>query len=236
MKNNLAIATVSWIRTPEESELVFQTIQHLGELNIPIIITDAGSSSGDIEKIKKIENVILFESKEGLTSQLIKSHEEAAKLGEYIFYLHTDKLDFAKDTAPKMVEKYIALEKKGMLVPTRTQESIDTYPEYQKKEEEYLNFIVSDYIGVSADYYAGPKIYPAGLVEYIVKMKSQIGWGMEAYFYAIAKRLNLPFVFLSFYMKSPIDIEDQDKTKKYRLKIVQWQIDGLLQGQEVELG
>lgn len=29
--------------------------------------------------------------------------------------------------------------------------------------------------------------------------------------------------------------DNEEKTKKYRLKIVQWQIEGLIRGQEVEL-
>jgi hypothetical protein len=36
-------------------------------------------------------------------------------------------------------------------------------------------------------------------------------------------------------MQSPIDVEDQEKTKKYRLRIIQWQIEGLVQGQALQL-
>lgn len=235
MKNNFAIATVSLIRTKEESEIVLKTIQKLSELNIPIVIADGGSPSHDINKIKKIKNVLLFKTKNWLTSQLIKSHKEAAKLADYIFYLHTDKLNFAKDTASKMIKKYLSLKNKGILIPTRTKKSLETYPEYQKREEEYLNYFMSDYIGIKTDYYAGPKIYPAYLVKYLGNVKGKIGWGIEAYFYAIAKRLKMPFDFISFYMQAPSDIDNIEKTKNYRLRIMQWQIDGLIQGQEIEL-
>ena len=235
MKSDVAISTISWIRTPEESKVVLQTIEYLNKLNLPIVIVDAGSPKEDLEIIKRFNNVSLSESKEGLTSQLIKSHRESAKVGEHLFYLHTDKLAFAKDSAPEMIKRYRKLVNKGIFVPTRTTESLNTYPEFQMKEEEYLNFFMSDYVGIKADYYAGPKIYPTSLVKYLDMVEGNIGWGIEAYLYAIAKRLNLSFDFFSCYMQSPNDVDDVEKTKRYRLKIMQWQIEGLIQGQEVKL-
>jgi len=210
-------------------------IELLSHLDIPIVIVDAGSPSQDLERIKSLKNVVVYESKLGLTNQLIKSHKEAEKIGDYILYLHTDKLDFARDTVPKLIEKYRKLVKKGILIPTRTEESLNTYPIFQRKEEEYLNFFMSDYIGIEADYYAGPKIYPSLLVKYLDMLNGDIGWGIEAFFYAIAKRLNLSFDFYPFFMQSPVDIEDQEKTKKYRLRIMQWQIEGLIQGKNLKL-
>lgn len=235
MKNDIVVSTISWIRTPEESRVVLKTIELLTKLETPIIVVDKGSSPPDLERIKSFKNVVLFVSKLGLTEQLLRSHKEAEKLGEYVFYLHTDKYDFARDTAPKLIEKYRSLVKKGILIPTRTEESLNTYPIFQRKVEDYLNFFMGDYIGVEADYYAGPKIYPSSLVKYLDKLKGDVGWGIEAYFYAIAKRLNLSFDFFPFYMQSPVDIEDQEKTKQYRLRIMQWQIEGMIQGQALQL-
>lgn len=180
-------------------------------------------------------NVYFFESKSGLTEQLFISHREGAKLADCLFYLHTDKLDFSKNTVKEMIEKYRTFDKKGMFIPTRTKESIDTYPPYQKTQESFLNFFISDYIGIQNDYYAGPKIYPANLVKYFEQLEGQIGWGIEAYFYGIAKRLNMPFDFYSCSFQAPEDIEDEEKTKMYRLKITEWQIQGLLQSQKVLL-
>lgn len=235
MKNDIAIATLSWIRTPDESKVVLETIEYLSKLDVPLVIVDAGSPKEDGEKIKDMKNVIFFEDKNDLTSQLILSHKEAANLADSIFYLHTDKLDFARSTASKMIETYRKLDKKGMLVPVRTKKSIATYLPYQRTAEEYLNYFVGDYVGIPGDYYAGPKIYPRSLVQYLDQMNEKIGWGIEAYFYVIAKRLGLSFDFLPFFMRAPIDVDDEEKTKIYRLQIVEWQINGFIQAQKVKL-
>lgn len=234
MKSDIVVSTISWIRTSEERAIVLETINALSKLEIPIVIVDGGSSADDKEKIKAIPHVVLLEAK-GLTNQLILSHREAAKRGEYLFYLQSDKLEFARKSAGEMVETYRALPDQGMLIPVRTQESIDSYLSYQWQVEEFLNFFISDYIGIKNDYYAGPKIYPATLVKYLDNLKLDIGWGIEAYFYALAKRLGMKLDFTPVISTAPIDVDNEEDTKNYRLRITKWQIEGLLEGQKTLL-
>ena len=233
--NDIAITTVSWIRTDEERNVVLSTIKSLSRLDVPIVIADKGSSEKDIDIIKKTPHVIFFKASGGLTEQLFVSNREAAKVADYLFYLHTDKLDFVQNTTSQMITAYRKLKNKGMLIPVRTKESFQTYPFYQQKQEEFLNFFVGDYVGIPNDYYAGPKIYPSTLIPYLDQAKGDFGWGIEAYFYVIAKRLGLPFDLFPFSMQAPIDVDDEEKTKIYRLNIASWMIDGFLQGQTVKL-
>lgn len=235
MKTKFAITTITLIRTDEEREIVLKTLKHLNDLNFPIIITDGDSLDEDKSAIKSFSNVHFFETDKGLTDELMISHKEAVQIGEYLLYLQSDKLDFAKTTAKNMIDNYEKLDKKGVLIPTRTRESLATYPPFQQTQEAFLNFFMSDYIGIENDYFAGPKIYPSYLVKYLDQLKGDIGWGIEAFFYVIAKRLGLPFDFLPFFMKTPKDIGDPDEIKKYRLQITQWQIAAFLQGLNVKL-
>lgn len=234
MKQDLAIATLSLIRTDEERQVVLHTIEELDNLNVPVVIVDGGSKTEDINKIKSYKNVVLFEEK-GLQNQLLRSQKEARNLANNIFYLHTDKLEFVKENAKSLIAQYLSQNPKGMFVPTRNTESINSYPSYQQKAEKFLNFFISDYIGINNDFYSGPKLYPALLVNYLDKLYEDIGWGIEAYYYVLAKRLGLPFYFQTVFSPSPNDIDDQEKTKEYRLKIVEWQIKGFLFGKEVKL-
>jgi hypothetical protein len=235
MKAPIAITTVSWIRTRQEGKVVLATIRYLNKLNVPIICVDGNSSFEDKKAIRQFSNIIFFEDYGGLTNQLILSHKEAAKRADYLFYLHTDKLDLAKNAAQKMIDYYNNLNNKGILVPTRAKKSLNTYPSYQRHQEEFLNFFMSEYIGIKKDYYTGPKIYPSTLVKYLDQLEKDIGWGFEAYFYVIAKRLGLPFDFFPVTMTSPRDIGDEETIKLYRLKITQWQIEGFLEGQKIKL-
>ena len=167
-------------------------------------------------------------------NQLKISQGEAAKVADTIFYLHTDKLTFVRENAKRLIELQLKNPKR-MLIPVRDNESLNSYPPYQREAEQFLNFFVSDFIGQKNDYYAGPKLYPSSLVSYLDQLKEEINWGIEAYYYAIAKRLEMPFYFETVVSPSPQDIDDVDKTKDYRLKIVEWQIKGLLLGKQVNL-
>jgi hypothetical protein len=232
MKTDIAIATPSWVRTPAESQVVIETITAYGALGIPVVVVDGGSPAAEQDKIKNISNVLWFEAK-GLNEQLRVAHEEAQKVADHIFYTHSDKLDFAQHEARKLMDYYRQLPNKGILIPTRTPGSFATYPEYQQKAEEFLSWFIGDYLKHHADYYAGPTIYPAQLVDYLPQLTGDIGWGIEAYFYVLAKRLNLPFDFISVDFKAPANIEDDETTNNYRIKIVAQQIEAFLQGQKV---
>jgi hypothetical protein len=233
MALSLAIATNTWIRTDEERQIVLDTLQALGKLEVPIIIADK-SSLEDKERIKSLRNVSLFEAG-SLTQQVLLAQRESAKTADYIFYLQSDKQDFAENTVPLMIEEYGKLLTKGMFIPVRTKESVQTYPAFQKSAEVFLNMFISDYIGTENDYFAGPKIYPSTLVSYLDQLKGEIGWGIEAYYYVLAKRLNMPFNFFECSINAPKDIDDERKTRNYRLEITKWQLDGFLQAQEVTL-
>jgi len=233
MKFPIAIATVTWIRTDEERHVVLNTLKVLNRIQVPIIVVDK-SSPEDRKVIESLENVSLFESS-SLTKQVFLAQTESAKIADCIFYLQSDKQDFAENTASLMVGEYKKLSSKGMLIPTRTPESLQTYPEFQKTQEEFLNIFISDYVGIENDYFAGPKIYPSSLVKYLGQLKGEVGWGIESFYYVLTKRLNMSFNFLECSIKAPNDVDDERKTHNYRLEITKWQIDAFLQGQKVIL-
>lgn len=235
MKNDIAATTVSWIRTENEAAVVLPALEALSRLHIPVVVVDAGSPPAYQQKIRSLPGVIFSENRNGLTRQLIQSHQEAARRADYLMYLQSDKLDFALHSAPKMIEAYRALPVKGMLVPVRSKTSLDTYPPYQREQEEFINSFMGDYIGIENDYYAGPKIYPAPLAGYLQRLQGEIGWGIEAYFYVLAKRLGLPFDFLPVEIKAPVDIDDVETTNRYRLRITAWQIEGYLQALQIPI-
>lgn len=235
MKSDVGIITVSWIRNDEERAVVLETIESLSRLHIPIVVVDKGSAPDALQLIGRMQNVKLVSGVGNLTEQLKTAHREGAQIADNLFYLHSDKLDFAQNTVSKMVERYRMLPRKGIFIPSRMHATMQAYPKYQRINEEYLSFFMTDYIGIEEDYYAGPKIYPATLVKYLDSLQEDIGWGIEAYFYVLAKRLNMPFDFMSFDMSPPKDVDDEKTTKLYRLKITEWQIRGFMKALEVTL-
>lgn len=234
MKTQIAIAAPSLIRTKDEGDIVIQTINNLSTLSIPIIITDGGSPKEYKKIIQNIPGVIFLEAN-NLTNELVYAFNKAASVAENIFYLQTDKIDFSKTIAPSLIKEYLKLNSKSILIPNRTQESFSTYPAFQHTVENFLNFFIGDYIGINNDYYLGPKIFPSELVKYLSQLKGEIGWGVEAFLYVVAKRLNYNFKFYEAFVKSPKDIEGQVSIKLNRLHSVSRQLDGFYQGLEVKL-
>lgn len=236
MKSDIAIITVSRIRNEQERTVVLETMEALSRLHLPIVIVDQGSPPEALQLISQMQNVKLISNTGTFTERIKLTNREGSQIADNLFFLQSDKLDFCQNTVPKMVERYRMIQNKGMLIPSRSHSTMQAYPKYQRINEEYLNFFISDYIGIEEDYVAGPRIYPANLVKYLDKLQEDIGWAIsESYLYVIAKRLNMPFDFMSFEMSPPKDVDDEKTTKLYRMQITDWEIRGFMKGLEVAL-
>lgn len=236
MKHPIAIATTSLIRSPEEEQIVFEAVKSLSLLNIPVILTDGGSSDKQKNYLKSLPNIRFYQTNRGLFEQLKISFNEGEKMADSLFYLHTDKVDFVTYYVPHVIDHYMTLPKNTLLISERTQKAFNTYPLFQQKVELFLNTIISEFLNKKADYYYGPKIFSSMLVPYFSRIKGDIGWGYEAFIYMLNKRLGYPMEFYPVdHIKAPKDVGDVDEINEYRLQIVQGQIEGLLQGKEIKL-
>jgi len=231
----IAIATISLIRTPKERDMIVNNTQLMSSFGIPIIIVDGGSPDKDVSVLQHMKHVLLFQTKKGLTAQLRIMYKEAAWRAQHICYLQIDKQDYIENHVRVLMDEYFALPTKGMYVPERAKKSFATYPIFQQRVEEFLNFFIGDYIGMQHDYYYGPKIHPASLTQYIEQLRGDIGWGGEAFLYVIAKRLGLPFQFVELDVAAPQEVYSEEQAKQNRLYVVQNQIDAFLQAQRAAI-
>lgn len=172
---------------------------------------------------------------ENFSERLVFGLNQAGQLGDTIFYLQSDKLDFVQRSAASLIRQYVSFTTPGILIPSRTTETMQQYPAFQQTQEAFLNFIVGDYIGIVQDYFAGPKLFPAQLTFFLQHIQGDIGWGVEAYLYVIAKKLNLPFHFFPIDMAPPQDVGDPTQIKASRLRVTQQIIEGFTQAQRLEM-
>ena len=239
MKHPLAITTLSLIRSTNEEKIVFETVKTMSGLNVPIILVDGGSGERQKKCLQSLPNVDFFETSRGLrglSERLRIAFSEGAKTAEALFYVHSDKVDFAKHYMKKMIDHYQTLPQHTMLVPSRTPKAFATYPLFQQNTELFLNAMVNEFLGKKEDYYYGPKLFSSALVPYFSKIKGEIGWGYEAFMYMINKRLGYQTEFYEVdNIRSPKDVGRMDDINVYRLRILQWQIEGLLQGMRIKL-
>lgn len=239
MKQPLAITMLSLIRSKNEEKIVFETVKTMSGFNVPIILVDGGSGEQQKKYLQSLPNVNFYETSRGLqalSKRLRIAFSEGARIARALFYVHSDKVDFAKNYMKKMIDHYQTLPQHAMLVPSRTLKAFATYPLFQQHTEIFLNAMVSEFLGKKEDYYYGPKIFSSTLVPYFSRIKGEIGWGYEAFMYMINKRLGYQTEFYEVdTIRSPKDVGRMNDINVYRLRILQWQIEGLLQGMKVKI-
>jgi len=70
-KSDIAIATMTLVRSPAEEDLLSRTLQRLAELDMPLIVTDAGASATFVERIRSLPGVTLTRPpRRGLVEQV----------------------------------------------------------------------------------------------------------------------------------------------------------------------
>lgn len=232
---SVAIAAPMWIRTKEEGVLVTKTIQAWTNLSVPIILVDAGSPRENLDEIKNLLHVHVYESNRPFAGQIQLALQKASLQADTVFFCQSDKIEFAKNTLKPMLEAYEKLKGKGVFIATRNKESFATYPFFQRNQETFLNQTVANFTQKFCDYLAGPKLFPAKLMQYLPFIKGEIGWGIELFLTIAAYRHTMPIDFFEFFMNAPTDIGSQKDIEKYRIKITQWELEGLLQGLAVPL-
>lgn len=234
-KHDIAITTVSWARDHHEEKIIFESLQKLSELELPIIVADRGSPYSFVKKMRTLPNVNILEA-EDLTDQLIQSHQIASEFGENLFYIAPDRQDFVEKYAHEFVEKFRTFTKPTLFSASRTPKSFATYPQFQQRAEGFVSYVIGDYVGHEEDYLFGPKIYPASLVHYFKFITGNLGWGLEAFVYVVAHRLGIKFDFLPCTVDAPKDfLRNANEQKLYRLTVAKWEMRGFLEGLQIKI-
>jgi hypothetical protein len=84
----IAIATMSWARTAQETQLLREAMCCLARLNLPVVVTDGGSGQSFVEYLRGFRHFTVFQAdKPGVLAQTKRSLEGALQLGSrYILY------------------------------------------------------------------------------------------------------------------------------------------------------
>ena len=233
-KPPLAIATISLIRDKDEASLVLKSLDHLNKLDVPVILVDGGSPSEYFKQMHNYKNIQIFDAK-GLTREIITSIEQASRIADTIFYLHTDKIDFIDKYVAKIIDHYKTLPKDTMLVAGRNQESFNTSSTDQQMAEVYQNYFIGDYFGIKGDYSYGAKIFSSKLVPHLKKIKTDQRFGIESFLYGINKRLGFGVELFEVDIVFPKDVGTVNEVKFHRMSAVKNHIEGLMFGMKVEI-
>lgn len=219
--NNLVFATATWARDLEEKHLIIESVRLINKYNFPIVIAEKINSDIPlIDELRKFSNVII-EYGDNFHEQRKKAFLTAAEIGENIFWIESDKVDFIKNHLLKLIDDFLNKKDKNIvIVPAQDDESFLQYPEFQQVIENCINNLISAILGINGRFSYGPLLFPSRLVSYLEKInnKSDFGWGIGAFLLVAAFKRKIPIKNIFLKINSPPDIQTGEELNQFRIK------------------
>lgn len=233
--SDLIIATISWARNEEEEKALHTSLQRLAELDIPVCITDGGSTDSFLRFLHSIPHFIVRQAK-GLWPQAKLSIATAMENGaKHIFYTEPDKLQFFSNHLKQMLDA-IDIKETGVVVASRSSKGFSSFPAFQQMTETTINNCCKEVFGKEMDCCYGPFLFNSNLVPYLKLLEDSIGWGWRPFVFAIAHRLGFTVTNYEGDFTCPPDQQEDDKAERvYRMKQLTQNINGLVQAATIEL-
>jgi len=225
--NNVSIATICWVRSNHEEEVLKSSLSQLAKLNLPVYITDGGSSESFVRYLRTFSNFTVLQAR-GLWPQVMNSVNGASSDGaKFIFYTEPDKLDFFSSHVAKMLQ-YPVNENTGIVLASRSSNGFSTFPSFQQITETAINQCCKEVIEEDVDYCYGPFLFSAQLIPFLNALDTNIGWGWRPFLFAIAHRSGFKIESLEGDFNCPADQRNDDKLERiYRMKQLTQNIQGL---------
>lgn len=232
----MCIATICLARNDDEERLLCSSLKQLSSLQLPVYITDGGSSKSFIDFLHSIPHFKLFEAK-GLWPQAKTSVKAAAASGaKFIFYTEPDKLEFFSNHLKRMLSEMNADENTGVVIASRSGKAFSTFPSFQQLTETAINNCCKEVTKEDIDYSYGPFLFNSKLIPFLEKLDDNIGWGWRPFVFCLAHRLGLKVDSYEDDFNCPMDQRKDDETEKiYRMKQLTQNINGIIQAATIEL-
>lgn len=237
-KNNICIATISWARDEAEEKLLTESLQELATLNVPVYITDGGSTPTFVSFVRSIPHFSLLTTEgKGVFAQAKNSLLAAqAAATPFIFYTEPDKKAFFKTGLPQFLAAIEEKETLGIHLASRSIEGFGSFPPFQQMTETTINNCCKELIGQDVDYTYGPFLLNKALVPYLQMIKEDIGWGWRPYLFTVAHRLGLDVkVFIADFACPPDQREDDQKERIYRMRQLEQNTRGIVLAANADL-
>ncbi|MDB5191626.1 MAG: hypothetical protein JWQ96_1189 [Segetibacter sp.] len=229
-KQDFAIATITWARDQGEEQLLRKSLSKLAELEIPVFVTDGGSSPGFLQFLTGFPHFNLSTTTaRGVWPQAKNSLLQASQSGtNFIFYTEPDKYDFFCKL-PGIVRELLVDKQTGIVMASRSGVGFATFPDFQQMTETTINNCCKEVVGKAVDYTYGPFLLNSQLVPLLQTLPEDIGWGWRPYTFGIAKQLGLAIDALVADFMCPLDQrEDSPKERIYRMRQLDQNIQGIV--------
>lgn len=238
----LAIATMTWARTPAEAETLTTAVEQLSAHGLPVVIADGGSTvQGFTDRLRALPRVSLVLPRLGpgrLVGQVQAALEGAEHLGaDHILYTEPDKEQFFSRSLDDFLATLESEPDAGVLLASRDAESFATFPAGQQLTESMFNRLAQEAIGVAGDTLYGPLVLRSTLIPHITHLHDDLGWGWRPYLMAVTHRLGMSVVCHEGSYPCQVEHRGEDDlgARIYRMEQLAQNVHGLALGLKVAL-
>jgi len=228
---DVAVTTITWARSPSEGIVLRRSLERLAALGFPVAVADAGTDTAFSTFAGALPRFTVVIPKErGLVSQVRASLALAATFDRpFILYTEPDKERFFEQQLAEFIRRAPGGRGTGVVVATRSDEALSTFPTMQRYTEGVINHLAGDVLGVAGDYSYGPFLIARDLVPPLLGLDSDLGWGWRhaAFASAIARGRQIHHV-TGDYVCPPDQREESDVERVHRLRQLSENVRGLI--------
>jgi hypothetical protein len=228
---DVAVATITWARSPEDEVLLAQSLQSLAAAGLPVAVANREERPtftaflGGLAPFR-----ICTASEQGLVPQIQASVETAATFGRrFILYVEPDKEFFFAHRMREFLERVLDDDRLGVALASRSAESFASFPPMQRYTEGVINQLCEDVLGRAGDYSYGPFVMNRALVPHVASLDRYIGWGWRHSTFVAACRAGLDVRHISGDYPCPSDQQhEDDRERMHRMRQLSQNLLGLL--------
>ena len=230
-KKDFSIATITWARNEQEEILLRASLAELANLDIPVFVTDGGSSTSFLEFLASYPHFkILSAPAKGVWAQartsVLAAYDSDSR---FILYTEPDKLNFFRETLPHFLVQAPISDQVGVVLASRSAAGFATFPTFQQTTETTINQCCEEIMGKAIDYTYGPFLLNRELAPYLNLVQEDIGWGWRPYTFGLAHRLGFQLTHQEGNFYCPQDQrEDNPAERIYRMRQLNQNIQGLV--------
>jgi hypothetical protein len=196
--SQIAIATITWARSPTEDVLLRRSLEVLADTGLPVAIADEGGNVTFDAFLRRLGGATLtVPHRKGLAGQVQASVALAATFNkDFIFYTEPDKESFFADGMNSFLRRVPHEMDVGVAMPSRSARSFESFPPMQRYTEGVINHLCAERMDVASDYCYGPLLINGMLLPHIAAIPNDLGWGWRSSTCLAAHRAGLRIVHL----------------------------------------
>jgi hypothetical protein len=228
----VAVATMTWARDAAEEELLRESLPLLAGLGLPVFVTDGGSGEAFVAFMRSLPGFHVCDPpRRGPWEQAGQSILAALGPGRgFVLYTEPDKGDFFRRTLREFVAAAPSGEDVGVVLASRSAESFQTFPEFQRRTEEAINLCCAEVVGAHFDFSYGPFLMGRALAGSLESAPRELAWGWRPYAFGAARRLGYRVESLVRDLPCPpSQREDGPRERLLRMRQLAQSVEGLVQ-------